>query len=675
MPIIPQWHILHRKRKDQARAQLPTFLTELQGGSFAAMGSALTINGATETPAVELFGQDASANGWTDNATSTVLAQSGSGSAPTYDRPVPMFGIGDAAVKFNDGKHHAASDGGTLGDITTQDLTFELIFKMGATQNSRLVEKVGASFPGWYFFVNAGKIEFQMGDGSDTGQVGSAVLAANTWYVLHGMVNRSEASTNGVQLWVNAVTSGAGADFSAVDSVTTSTVLSVGASEDEASVEYDNDIALFRMWKRAAWHQEGASGITEFGAIVQERFYKAIGIWPQIAEGTALPETVSQASAATIQKEISTDVYQLFTVGPGWIPIDDFRDASGNKRRGMASFPQTSNRLDYSDGLNNWTEVNNTTNTTAADGPFRENEFSAIVTDDAVSDVSHGWTESINPGAGTWRFECYAKKGAQDWLYLADSSMTKWVYFDLNNGVLGNDSGGLLDTYIEPQGSGIYLCGFVWSAGLGAHTLAIYASDQDDNAADPAYIGDGSSDDVYVSAVMALKQSTEAPHPHIRSSGSVTTANRANLQFKGNDGNAVSNPFTIAAEIVGPNYNNTSLLYAWSLFTNPEIYAGYIKGTDVWEVLSDTDAYDTESVSGDASNGERHSVRMTGDDEITVNDLYAYRNGVRSSGDTIREMNGDPAEIWIASDENATNVLEGHIWDFRIFDDDVGSSY
>ena len=238
------------------------------------------INGALQQPFARYVAADAGASSWTGRGAGGALAITGAGGAPSLAQATCFQN--DTGVKFNGGagSRHYRSAGTTDGQVTTEDLLFELVFRHEtAAKNCRLFQKSEAGLKGWTIYQDAGsnKIYGYFNDGANTVlPTAPAAMALTRYYHLVLFMDRSEASTNGCKIIQNG-TAGTGVDPSALLTITNTGHMTIGAAEDGSSPA-DNMVVYCAAWAKAGWFAGGAGGAAEILTWAQNRYARLKGI-------------------------------------------------------------------------------------------------------------------------------------------------------------------------------------------------------------------------------------------------------------------------------------------------------------------------------------------------------------------------------------------------------------
>ena len=401
----------------------------------------------------------------------------------------PLMGA-DAAVAYGAAKCNSASD---IITSSTHDRVISILLKtppIPATAIIASTGKAGGLKTGWNIYVASGSLCFGVNDGVFTTSFGVVPASINTWYFIELYVKHGGA----VQSYTNGVAGGS-VDISGLGSIANSGGLTLGANYDGTGASASS-IGLLGYWQGIGMLASHLNPLT-----AAQRFC-ALTCWrPQISAAgrDAAPTTFQRNSNATLEKyNATTGEVELYTVGPHWMRVERWL-VSGKLVTGYRPELAGTNKCLQSKTLGTtWTEVANNTSDNSYPGVGLD--LDGVITPDAT-DTQHGWQQAIVITAASWVISVRARKGAQNWLYLADDTAVNcWGYFDLDSGVIGHKGAGATAIVLRDCGDH-YRCEMTFTGTVAAHTFSIYASDADDNAADPAYVGDASSVDLHVGHV------------------------------------------------------------------------------------------------------------------------------------------------------------------------------
>ena len=480
----------------------PRFFALDGDNGVSKLDAALTINGVTKTPLVRYVGADADATSWDADGYGTALAtQDGS---TGLGKGVPTLNNAEKSVEFNNDQWFKAGSAAT-GDITTGDIVMEVVFSHGTTGTTRIFDKTAGGVSYSLQIHSSDRLSLKVDDGvTATTFIVAGTTDVGSWHHLMIFINRDEASSNGMGMYMNAYKVSNG-DFSAFGSLSNAGMFTVGATEAGASILRDGvRIAYLAMWEQADWHQAGVSGPNEWVTIAFERYCQAAGIFAKIARGTAAPIVATRGSSAYLDKIIEGGIRQLYRVGDNFIRMRSFRDnvnAIGLPTSIHNDFPDSEDLSAAS-----WGKVACTIDTTSgenyidADGTVRDTHGivgTAVDTTHAISTAMHPPTPYKHLVSGTF------KAGAQGAVRLASTNLlgaNVWQQFDLNTGTAGLAGGTVLCSGMikeDPRNPGWYRCCMSYQGGAFAHTTLILPI-ADADVDDVTFTGDGATTDLHV---------------------------------------------------------------------------------------------------------------------------------------------------------------------------------
>ena len=172
--------------------------------------ASITINSETQTPAYLYEMGDCDATSCT--ATTYGGAVEASGSGGTFNDGAPGLGASDDSYQSDGTRYYEDTDGGTNGDVTTQDVVWEIVYKASdGTSTSQMIDKRSGAGVGYVIFNHTTGLRLIMNDGSpNTIVVTAAVQPDAVWHVAHIIVDRSGSA----QIYTQGLADGAAVDFS-----------------------------------------------------------------------------------------------------------------------------------------------------------------------------------------------------------------------------------------------------------------------------------------------------------------------------------------------------------------------------------------------------------------------------------------------------------------------------
>ncbi|MDC1299927.1 hypothetical protein N8Z24_00310 [bacterium] len=281
----------------------------------------LTINGTTVTPTFRYKGGDADATDWNYWGYGEDLDLE-SGTVPTYNDGSPGLGASDDSVKFNTGGFYRYDTDTTFGDITTEDIVFEVVIESGLDGVKSYFSSKrygGGAYPGWALYWDTNdRFYLDLDVGATTVQLSTASLLPQTWYHILFFINRSDA-THGGATYVNGISSGATADVTAVAASLTNIGNFAIGDKNYVGEPYSTRLTYLAAWLEDDWHQAGALGPAEWATVAAERFAKFSGIYPQVfnnpdvivdGDMEAVGTAAWTASDSTLGKDTTVPLYE-----------------------------------------------------------------------------------------------------------------------------------------------------------------------------------------------------------------------------------------------------------------------------------------------------------------------------------------------------------------------------
>ena len=154
--------------------------------------------------------------------------------------------------------------------------------------------------------------------------------------------------------------------------------------------------------------------------------------------------------------------------------------------------------------------------TTDADGNLLQGSWSQLIDTDAQNDITDAWwtksnitgstanamiasggntshffrTDSIGNAGSVYMFSAELKAGTQNWATFRIYNIDNYIYFDLNNGVVGTNEGTWTSPKITSTGDGWFLCSAVYNRGVDTSRVYVYSAEDD---GDITFDDDGST--------------------------------------------------------------------------------------------------------------------------------------------------------------------------------------
>lgn len=396
---------------------------------------------------------DASAAQWVAR-TGETLPVVNVGADVVTGRDTPLLDA-SPAVKFSAADHFASS-GTTYGDVTTEDIYWEIFGYFDAGKTAALFSKRTNPNAGYVVHHVSSAIYFRIDDGTNVAQAQGTLTTG--WQFLSGFVNRDEASTNGMALYSNGVQLQA-ADPSAVVSCSNSETFKIGA---QGTTYADGDeIAHLLVAKGADMWAAGATGKAQFAALTAQRFAMLTGIWPQIAKGTSAPVVATRSTAAYLDRVVSGG-RKLFCVAPNWIRCEQNATAAGLLReRAATNLSQRSQEFD--NGY--WAKTNTTVTPDATTAPDGTSTADAINENSDTAQqhiVGSTVTSPTNAAYYTWSIWAKAINRTKILLLNASGAPTCSARFELTGAGVIDAPASTFAQGIQAYSDGSYRCWITW---------------------------------------------------------------------------------------------------------------------------------------------------------------------------------------------------------------------
>jgi len=393
--------------------------------------------------------------------------------SPTYGVS-SLLGVGGGADEgvTGDGTAYWQPGANVFGDVTTEDLVFEIAGNFASGANTRLLDKRGAG-NGWTIYNPANAIHCYIDDGTGTATIAGASFTNAVNHVMF-FLDRSGFG----QCYVNRVASGAAVDISGAALTLTKDVALTLMAITTGATPYQGTVYGAAMWQGASWLD------THLQAdVAAERYARWCGLYAQHSIPGAYVPTVTRATTKYYYRSSQS---KLHLAGSGLVVIDEdglhIEAAAENKCLQSQTLTVTWAKEDAGDVV--------TADALAApDGTTTADSIAGDATDGV-----HGISQDITVTAASWVFSVYAKPGDKDWIQLVDSTVANAdCYFDVANGTKGTAGAGATGGIIS-VGGGWYRCYITYTGTAAAHTHVLRPAHAD---TDNDFSGDGSTKNTY----------------------------------------------------------------------------------------------------------------------------------------------------------------------------------
>ncbi len=236
-------------RRASVRSAWPSGAASRDG--LSALARSAVLYGQTIAPSLFYVGAGYNGTTWVGDAGPT-LVLAGSGAAPTIvDAPTEAVAAEDAGVlcNYGAGKYFSSSPNTTDGDVTTEDIVFELWLKSGPNALDFAIGKRGSTTQGWMIYSASTSCKLSLRYSATT-VVSSWSITAAMW--THIVIGVDRSSATGIYCAKNGVLQGTAYDPTALTTLTSSTATFVGAVNGSGP-SCASAIALAAVWKANGW--------------------------------------------------------------------------------------------------------------------------------------------------------------------------------------------------------------------------------------------------------------------------------------------------------------------------------------------------------------------------------------------------------------------------------------
>jgi hypothetical protein len=603
-------------------------------------------------------GGDATTSSWIPWEYGSTIPIAGTGDLPSINQGSPLLGLLDGSVKGNGGKYYQMADSSTY-DISTEDIIFETVFKYSEDNNINPMLFSKSNEITFFSNLGTGVIRLKLNGAGGTVNINSnAIFINNTWYHVIIFVDKSGYA----QIYVNGVSGSSVFNVSSVGSLTNAGKMTFFTFDDEptnSAYECVDPVAYMAMWKKDAWLDTHLQP-----AIAAERFYKACGIWPQIALGTAAPSICTRNSVAYLNNNGT-----LYKVGANWPRVEHVIDRNGDEFKGYHAEEATINEAQYSEDLDSWDILARCTidsANTSHPAPVEGKYFDGVISTDVSG--THAAQHLIEVSDNIFCTSVYVKAGAKNWVQLfmqETESGSPSAFFNLSNGTIGTTDAcipGIIDC-----GNGIYRIWVSNTTNYGDDPypyITLYSAISDGYK---VYVGDNVTVDTWWFGV----QMELGSHPTSYVGPTITTPitrDKDELYYMAS-GNVGAQKGTIIADFLhrdftpDDGYSNIITLSDGSL--EDDVINIRIDGYEKLELYVKTESSEQVNTTGstDICSDDGYNVRV----QYEANSVQSSINGIpETTEDTSCTIPNDIDRINIAQNESGANQLNGWIKNVRI---------
>ncbi len=418
--------------------------------------SSLTVNGTQCTLAIDYDARDISGTSWPARVGDS-LTEAGAGSSPTSGRaPFSEASARSAEYAVAGGKYHEAAASST-GDVTTEDLVWEVIVKVGTSAATAygVMSHFDAATAGWQVATDNSPASFTLFWKTSAAALRSAKATPTydpaAWYHVMWSKDNSESTvsqcvTINVNGQASSLSVNPGSCDAGVSLAASVPKLTIGAASGGTSKLTGGGVVVARMWKCAAALPGGASNATVMNAIAAERFARVTGTYAKMAGGQAYPATSSRASQAYTRIDRDSDgIQHHFITGAHWPRISMVKEA-GSSTRVTGYLPEASvaNIMLQSSALNSATftkgGVTATADATAAPDGLTTADRLVATSGAGVSSHRALQSSSSLTASTTYVTSCYVKAdtGNFTWGICGNASLGQMAWIRLSDCAAGS---------------------------------------------------------------------------------------------------------------------------------------------------------------------------------------------------------------------------------------------
>jgi hypothetical protein len=520
-------------------AAVDTF-NALTSSGAARLPSNVTINSVLVAPTARYEGASLTGtDGTLPGIVGPTLTTTGAG-ASVLGAPAPFTG-GDAAISMANGKSLLGTVSAPVNaafDLAANDFVLSLVVATTAATsgvirktNSGAVPGVGNT--GWQIALAPTSAALTISDGV-TVKTLTATLLANSHNVVQFYVDKSEASVNGGQVFVNGALN-ASLDMSGIGSI------SAPLGNFQFGSAFTGSLTFFSVHQSSAWFAGGGTNATQWLAAAREVNGRLEGSYATTALGTATALTSTRSSAAYLDRIISTSPFtrQLFLVGANWSRLCRRRSLSGaTDMSGGLQENQSTNLCLRSEEFDNasWTKVAATISANGRATVTGETIADGIIGDGTLA--QHGVTQAITLTAVGYIASFFVEAGNQNFCFIENATIANGrVWFNLSTGAVATKEAGITEALIEPYGIGRFRISARFTGTVAAHTIGLNAASADNVA---TFTGDAATVNLWAwgAQVETAPQDT-IPSTYVATTTASATRTLDTLQYKTDDGNYV----------------------------------------------------------------------------------------------------------------------------------------